>query len=67
MDKEKLLTVQEVADILDFSAQAVYSWIRKGRIDYIKLPSGSIRFKEEHVKKFMEGVKDGAVRGPVRG
>ena len=51
-----MLTVDEVADILQVHATTVRRWEKKGQLKSYRLgPKGSIRFKEEDLSQFIEG------------
>lgn len=50
---QSLLTVRQVADLLQISPSTVYSWAYSGRIPCYKL-NGSIRFKEREIDDWIE-------------
>ncbi|MBA3260917.1 MAG: helix-turn-helix domain-containing protein [Thermoleophilaceae bacterium] len=43
----RLLTVREVAGLLDRSPETILRWVRAGKLPAIRLPGGAIRFREE--------------------
>ncbi len=45
----RLLTVREACDLLNVSRQAIYNWIRDGRIIPVKTPGGRIRIPENQL------------------
>ena len=49
----KLLTPQEVADMLGVKRSTVWRWVRHGRLKVIKLTGRSYRIDEEDLKKFL--------------
>lgn len=51
---EKLLTIKEVAERIGVVPKTIYKWISKGKIVFIKLPGGDVRFKEEHLANWIE-------------
>lgn len=53
---DKLLTVNEVAEILSVHPKSVYRWVYEGRLDSCKV-GGRRRFAEENVKKFIKSGK----------
>jgi excisionase family DNA binding protein len=48
-EKEKMLTVKEVAEMLGVSRNTVYSWIKEGRIKALKFKR-IIRIPEKEIK-----------------
>ncbi len=55
-----LLTVPEVAAILNCSAKTIYMWCDLELIPHYKL-NGSIRFKREEIEEWLESCKHEAV------
>lgn len=49
----KLMTAQDVADLLRLTPDAVRDHCRKGLIGYIKINSRHYRFTESHIKEFL--------------
>jgi excisionase family DNA binding protein len=41
--------------LLDISRQALWKWIKEGKISAVKLPSGRFRIPESEVVKIMQG------------
>jgi len=52
-DQKRLLKVDEVAAMLGVHPKTVYRWIREGKIEVIKLPSGRIRIPESEIEKIL--------------
>ena len=51
----KMLTVNEVADLLQVHTTTIRRWEKKGQlISYHLSPKGSIRFKREDIIEFIE-------------
>lgn len=40
----RYLTAGEVADRVGVSTETIRRWAREGKVDYFRLPSGSMRF-----------------------
>lgn len=60
----KLLTIEEVALLLNRSKSAVYAMVSRGQLPYIKLgtgKNGAVRFEIEEIKAFIENRKVGAL------
>ena len=53
----KLLKPSEVAERLGVTYQTLYRWAQQGRIAYLKMPSGHMRFTEEQLAEFIEQTK----------
>lgn len=50
----KLLTAREAASIVGVSEDTLWRWIRCGKIEAIKLPTGRVRISEDVVKKILQ-------------
>ena len=50
----KVYSVAETAKIFDVSVQAVYAWIKEGKIQYKKTPGGTIRIPKSEIDKYTE-------------
>ncbi|MHA1280343.1 MAG: helix-turn-helix domain-containing protein [Candidatus Helarchaeota archaeon] len=50
---EKLLTPQEIADILGVQPSTIYQWTHQGYIPHVKIGK-FVRFKEKDVEKWVE-------------
>lgn len=50
---EKLLTVQQISELLQVSPRAVYEWAHMGFIPHYKFPKG-IRFKVSEVEQWIK-------------
>ncbi len=57
MDKQdRLVTAQELADVLGIHRETVYSYARDGKIPIaFKLPDGAYRFRVADVVRALEG------------
>lgn len=51
MEKEKLLTENELSKIIRVSKMSLYNWRQKGKITYYKLGNKTIRYKLSEVLK----------------
>ena len=54
MDSEKLLTVDEVAEILRVSPSTVYRRIQAGELPAVKLGHRQVRIKQEDLDAYIE-------------
>lgn len=52
--KDKMLTPEEVGDIVGVQGRAVREWIKKGYIAFVKLPGGKLRIKKENLDRWLE-------------
>ena len=48
-----VLTKAEAADFLRIKPRTLDDWMRRGRIPFCKLPSGTIRFKRQQLLEFL--------------
>ena len=55
----RLLKIREAAVLLNVSRQALWKWIKQGKIEAVKLPSGQYRIPESEVVKMMQSSKMG--------
>jgi len=55
----KLLSPQELSDVLNISIETVYAWTSQKRIPYIKM-GRLVRFNVDEVNKWLERQKVGA-------
>lgn len=56
------------AEILGVSPDTVRRWARTGKVRYVELPSGRMRFRREDIEVLLEPVEPrGACGGAVRG
>jgi excisionase family DNA binding protein len=53
---KKLLTVEDVAEILSVSKSAIYKWTQNGKLSYLKI-GDSLRFTKEDIDKFINAGK----------
>ena len=49
---EKLLTIQQVRDILQVSKRTIYDWTHIGYIPHYKLPNG-VRFRKSEIERWL--------------
>jgi len=55
VNKQKLLNSKDIADVIGVGRHTVSRWARDGLIPFIKLPSGRLRFTEEHLREILSG------------
>lgn len=53
MEKFKLYTLLEIADILDVSVRSLYSYINNGKLKAVKI-GGAWRVTEKNLMEFIE-------------
>lgn len=51
---EKLLKVEDVADLLGVTTQTVYMYIHQNTIPYLRVSEKTIRFRKEDIEKWLE-------------
>lgn len=51
---DKLLTPQEVADLLQVRKSTIYQWTHQGFIPHIKLRKNVLRFRHDRVMEWLE-------------
>ena len=62
---ERLLTAEQVSDMLQVSKSTVYRWVHYDFIPYIKI-GGALRFDEKAVKKWLKARESkGRLRLPI--
>ena len=49
---EKLLTIQQLSEILQVSPKTIYQWTHMGIIPHYKLPKG-VRFSQDRIKRWI--------------
>lgn len=49
---ERLLTVDDLADLLQFKRQSIYNLVHKGKIPFIKV-GNALRFKVSDIEKYI--------------
>ena len=54
---EKLLTVDEVADLLRISSGSLYHWISQGRVPVVRFSKRCVRFRVSNVQQLVENLK----------
>ena len=52
---EEVYKVKEVAAIFKVHHKTVYTWIAKGKIECVRLPSGSVRISRKEVDRLLLG------------
>lgn len=69
MEVEKLLTVQEVSEILGITIHGVYGLVFKKRIPTVKITKRILRFSPKAIAAFIEskseGVQDRRIINPI--
>jgi len=53
MEKERLMTIQDVGEYLRIKERTIYSWVQKGQIPGFKIGS-TWRFKKEDIDMWIE-------------
>ena len=48
-----VLTKPEAASLLRIAPRTLDDWMRRGRIPFCKLPSGTVRFRREQLLEFL--------------
>lgn len=51
--EEKLLTIEEIAEYLSLSKSAVYGFVRRGAIPFVRI-GGTLRFPADAIKIWIE-------------
>lgn len=49
---ERLLTVDDLADLLQFKRQSIYNLVHKGKIPFIKV-GNALRFNVSDIEKYL--------------
>lgn len=49
---ERLLTVDDLAELLQFKRQSIYNLVHKGKIPFIKVGT-SLRFKVKDIEEYL--------------
>lgn len=52
--KDKMLTPEDVGEIVGVQGRAVREWIKKGYIAFVKLPGGHLRIKQDNFDRWLE-------------
>lgn len=47
------LTPTEVAEVLRVHRTTIYTWIRQGKIPFLRLPSGDVRISQRELDKWL--------------
>jgi len=53
LDQDRLQTVEEVAQLIRFSAKSIYQLVHRRKIPYVKV-SGALRFKTSDLETWLE-------------
>jgi excisionase family DNA binding protein len=58
MDSVEFWKVKEVAALLRVNTKTVYTWVARGTVDSVRIPSGGIRIPDREVQRLyrVEGV-----------
>jgi len=48
-----VLTKAEAAELLKVKPRTIDEWMRRGRIPFCKLPSGTVRFRRDQLLEFL--------------
>lgn len=51
---EKLYTVKEVMEILNYSERSIRQFIKDGKIKSVRTITGGVRIPDNEIKKFLE-------------
>ncbi len=51
---DKLLTIDQLSDILQVKKNTIYSWTFTRKIPFVKI-NGALRFKEKAINSWIEG------------
>jgi excisionase family DNA binding protein len=51
---EKLLTVKDLAQLLDVAPGSIYHWISQHRLPVVRFSNRCVRFRESDVKKLLD-------------
>ena len=51
----ELLTVKQTAKALGISKCSVYRWVKRGWIEFVKLPNGTIRIPKRTTNRILTG------------
>jgi excisionase family DNA binding protein len=62
MEEEKLLTMQQVGDLIGVDRSTVYNWKRKGLLPYYKIGRRAVRFKLAEILQWLGTQKKNASR-----
>lgn len=54
MMNDKLLTAEQVAEMLGFTVGTIYNLVSQGRIPYIKLSKRALRFRADEIDKWIK-------------
>jgi excisionase family DNA binding protein len=49
----KLLTIQELAELLNAKVTTIYSWVNRGNVPYLKF-NGLVRFDQTEIQAWIE-------------
>jgi excisionase family DNA binding protein len=55
-----VLTKAEAAELLKVKPRTIDEWMRRGRIPFCKLPSGTVRFRRDQLIEFLGKFEVGA-------
>ncbi|NQS89759.1 helix-turn-helix domain-containing protein [Patescibacteria group bacterium] len=49
---ERLLTIQQLSELIQYSPKTIYQWVHIGFVPHVKFPKG-IRFKESQIMTWL--------------
>ena len=55
MEEKRFYTTGEVAKLLNVDITTVWYWIKKGKINYIKMPGGQHKIPKREVERILRG------------
>ena len=61
-NEERLLKVEDVAQMLNIKPITVYQWYEQGRLKGFKLGSKLVRFRKTEVDSFLQEIEEKAER-----
>ena len=54
MAQERLMTMQEVGDLIGVDRSTIYTWKRKGLLPHYKIGKRAVRFKQSEILTWVE-------------
>jgi excisionase family DNA binding protein len=62
----KLMDVREVAEFLKLAPGTIYHLVSEGRLPCVRLSSRCLRFQEEAIRRYIDGLASEPVRGKTK-
>jgi excisionase family DNA binding protein len=62
---ERLLTVNELAKLLNISSGTVYHWISEDRLPVVRFSKRCVRFRESDVQLLLDSLSQANHKGPA--